>query len=52
MIEDRYGQGLEWFEIMSRIYTEPAPFDFRGRTTICAACRVNRGRCRRRGRSH
>ena len=31
MIEDRYGQGLEWFEIMSRIYTEPAPFDFKGR---------------------
>ena len=31
MIEDRYGQGLEWFEVMSRIYTEPAPFDFKGR---------------------
>ena len=31
MIEDRYGQGLEWFEIMSRIYSEPAPFDFKGR---------------------
>lgn len=31
MIEDRYGQGLEWFEILSRIYTEPAPFDFAGR---------------------
>ena len=31
MIEDRYGQGLEWFEIMTRIYTEPAPFDFKGR---------------------
>ncbi len=30
MIEDRYGQGLEWFEILSRIYTEPAPFDFKG----------------------
>src|SRR5262249_32436121 len=23
MIEDRYAQGLEWFEIMSRIYSEP-----------------------------
>lgn len=23
--------GLEWFEILSRIYTEPAPFDFAGR---------------------
>jgi dimethylsulfone monooxygenase len=31
MIEDRYGQGLEWFEILSRIYAEPAPFDFRGK---------------------
>jgi dimethylsulfone monooxygenase len=31
MIEDRYAQGLEWFEIMSRIYTEEAPFDFRGK---------------------
>jgi dimethylsulfone monooxygenase len=31
MIEDRYAQGLEWFEIMSRIYTEPAPFDFHGK---------------------
>ncbi len=31
MIEDRYVQGLEWFEIMSRIYTEPAPFDYEGR---------------------
>jgi len=31
MIEDRYAQGLEWFEIMTRIYSEPAPFDFKGR---------------------
>ena len=31
MIDDRYAQGLEWFEIMRRIYTEPAPFDFAGR---------------------
>jgi alkanesulfonate monooxygenase SsuD/methylene tetrahydromethanopterin reductase-like flavin-dependent oxidoreductase (luciferase family) len=31
MIADRYGQGLEWFEVLSRIYTEPAPFDFSGR---------------------
>jgi alkanesulfonate monooxygenase SsuD/methylene tetrahydromethanopterin reductase-like flavin-dependent oxidoreductase (luciferase family) len=31
MIDDRYAQGLEWFEIMSRIYTEPQPFDFHGR---------------------
>jgi alkanesulfonate monooxygenase SsuD/methylene tetrahydromethanopterin reductase-like flavin-dependent oxidoreductase (luciferase family) len=31
MIDDRYAQGLEWFEIMRRIYSEPAPFDFHGR---------------------
>ncbi len=31
MIEDRYGQGLEWFEILSRLYTEEHPFDFKGR---------------------
>jgi alkanesulfonate monooxygenase SsuD/methylene tetrahydromethanopterin reductase-like flavin-dependent oxidoreductase (luciferase family) len=31
MIEDRYGQGLEWFEVLNRIYLEPAPFDFAGR---------------------
>jgi FMNH2-dependent dimethyl sulfone monooxygenase len=30
-IEDRYAQGLEWFDIMARIYTAPAPFDFHGR---------------------
>jgi alkanesulfonate monooxygenase SsuD/methylene tetrahydromethanopterin reductase-like flavin-dependent oxidoreductase (luciferase family) len=31
MIEDRYAQGLEWAEILNRIYTEPEPFDFAGR---------------------
>ncbi len=31
MIEERYAQGLEWFEVLSRIYTEDAPFDFAGR---------------------
>ena len=31
MIENRYDQGLEWFEIISRIYSEPGPFDFDGR---------------------
>lgn len=31
MIEDRYGQGLEWFEVLTRIYTEPVPFDYKGR---------------------
>jgi alkanesulfonate monooxygenase SsuD/methylene tetrahydromethanopterin reductase-like flavin-dependent oxidoreductase (luciferase family) len=30
MIEDRYAQGLEWAEVIERIYTEPAPFDFHG----------------------
>jgi alkanesulfonate monooxygenase SsuD/methylene tetrahydromethanopterin reductase-like flavin-dependent oxidoreductase (luciferase family) len=31
MIDDRYAQGLEWVDILNRIYTEPAPFDFNGR---------------------
>ncbi len=31
MIEERYAQGLEWFEILRRIYTADAPFDFHGR---------------------
>lgn len=31
LIEERYAQGLEWFEILRRIYTEEAPFDFKGR---------------------
>ena len=31
MIEDRYAQGLEWFEIMNRIYTAAEPFDFDGK---------------------
>jgi alkanesulfonate monooxygenase SsuD/methylene tetrahydromethanopterin reductase-like flavin-dependent oxidoreductase (luciferase family) len=30
MIDNRYAQGLEWFEIMSRIYTSEKPFDFDG----------------------
>ncbi|MGA7974919.1 MAG: LLM class flavin-dependent oxidoreductase [Pseudolabrys sp.] len=37
-VEDRYGQGLEWFEIMQRIYTEKEPFDYDGKFyTIKAA---------------
>lgn len=31
MIDDRYAQGLEWSEILNRIYTEPAPFNFAGK---------------------
>ncbi len=31
MIEDRYAQGLEWFEILRRLYTEREAFDFAGR---------------------
>jgi dimethylsulfone monooxygenase len=31
LIEARYDQGLEWFEIMRRVYADDAPFDFRGR---------------------
>jgi len=30
-VDDRYGQGLEWFEIMQRIYASNAPFDFDGK---------------------
>ena len=29
--DDRYAQGLEWVEIVNRIYSEPEPFDFAGR---------------------
>ena len=31
MIDERYEQGLEWFEIMQRIYTAEKPFDFDGK---------------------
>jgi len=31
LIEDRYEQGLEWFEIINRIYTADAPFDHDGK---------------------
>ena len=31
MIEDRYAQGLEWVEIMERIFAGGAPFDYEGR---------------------
>jgi alkanesulfonate monooxygenase SsuD/methylene tetrahydromethanopterin reductase-like flavin-dependent oxidoreductase (luciferase family) len=31
MIDNRYDQGLEWFEIMQRIYTSDEPFDYDGR---------------------
>ncbi|MBU6497963.1 MAG: LLM class flavin-dependent oxidoreductase [Rhodospirillales bacterium] len=31
MIEDRYAQGLEWFEILSRVLADTGPFDFDGR---------------------
>lgn len=30
-VEDRYGQGLEWFEIMQRLYASDQPFDYDGR---------------------
>lgn len=30
MHEDRYAQGLEWFEIMRRIHADTGPFDFDG----------------------
>ncbi len=31
LIDDRYAQGLEWFEIISRIYEDTGPFDFDGK---------------------
>ena len=31
IIEDRYEQGLEWFEIMSRIHADTGNFDFDGK---------------------
>jgi alkanesulfonate monooxygenase SsuD/methylene tetrahydromethanopterin reductase-like flavin-dependent oxidoreductase (luciferase family) len=31
LISERYAQGLEWFEVISRIYTSTEPFDFDGR---------------------
>jgi alkanesulfonate monooxygenase SsuD/methylene tetrahydromethanopterin reductase-like flavin-dependent oxidoreductase (luciferase family) len=31
VVEDRYAQGLEWAEIINRIYTEPNPFDYQGK---------------------
>ena len=31
LIEDRYGQGLEWLDVINRLYTDPAPFDYDGR---------------------
>ena len=31
LIDDRYAQGLEWFEIVSRIFEDRGPFDFDGR---------------------
>jgi len=31
VVEDRYAQGLEWAEIINRIYTETDPFDYNGK---------------------
>ena len=31
LIEDRYAQGLEWFDIMNRIYAASEPFDYDGK---------------------
>ena len=31
MIEDRYAQGLEWVEVMTRLFAGGSPFDFDGR---------------------
>ncbi len=31
MIEDRYAQGAEWVDVLERIYTAEAPFDYQGK---------------------
>jgi alkanesulfonate monooxygenase SsuD/methylene tetrahydromethanopterin reductase-like flavin-dependent oxidoreductase (luciferase family) len=31
VVEDRYAQGLEWADIINRIYTEPEPFNYDGK---------------------
>ena len=31
LIDDRYDQGLEWFDIMCRIFEDTGPFDFNGK---------------------
>lgn len=31
LIKDRYEQGLEWFDVISKIYSATEPFDFDGR---------------------
>ena len=31
LIEDRYDQGHEWFDIMTRIFADTGPFDFAGK---------------------
>ena len=45
MIEDRYGQGIEWFEIMSRIYTRACAVRLQG-AILRSARRVRASRCR------
>jgi alkanesulfonate monooxygenase SsuD/methylene tetrahydromethanopterin reductase-like flavin-dependent oxidoreductase (luciferase family) len=51
LIEERYEQGLEWFEIMNRIYTPMRRSTTTASSTSSRPCRENRARCRRRGRS-
>src|SRR6516225_7160506 len=31
LIEERYAQGLEWFDVINRIYTADEPFDYDGK---------------------
>ena len=42
LIEDRYAQGLEWFDIINRIYTSDARSITRANSTSSRMCRVNR----------
>jgi alkanesulfonate monooxygenase SsuD/methylene tetrahydromethanopterin reductase-like flavin-dependent oxidoreductase (luciferase family) len=51
LIEERYEQGLEWFEIMNRIYTADAPFDYDGKFYKLKAVSGKPRRCKSRARS-
>ena len=50
MIGNRYAQGLEWFDILCRIYTEAAPFDFAGEFYTLRGVSGQPDRCNSRAR--
>ena len=41
--DDRYARGQEWLEILLRIWSEEAPFDYHGRYYRLKASRAGRG---------